>query len=163
MSLSTTPSNASNIDIISLMGDAEKANTDAKKDVRLMRKSAHLERMGALDENIDSMQGQKDKMKSNSVFNFVMGMVSNFLNMVTQAISFAFPAAAPIANLVNGILQNAMNSVSQFINGDAALDQQQSEIDQQKFQKIAEEAQNQYSIEDEFYKSIFSSRCTGFA
>jgi hypothetical protein len=157
MSLSTLPAGESSIDMISLMGEADKANNDAKKDVRQARKSAHLERMGALDENIDSMQDQKDKMKGNSVFNFVMGMVSNMMNIAAQVISTVFPVLAPIVTLINSAVQAVMKSVSQYVNGDAAADQKQCEIDQQKFQKIAEESQNRYGMEDEFYKSFEQS------
>ena len=157
MGLTLAPATESSINIISLMGEADKASNDAKKDVRVARKSAHLERMGALEENIDSMEDQRDQMKSNGLFNFVIGMVSNFLNMATQIISFACPPAAPIANMVNQTLQGAIQGLSQYKNGEASEEQMDSEIEQQKFMKIAEDAQNRYSIEDEFYKSYEQS------
>ncbi len=137
------------------MGESQQANNDAKKDVRLMRKSAHLERMGALEENIDSMEDQRDKMKSASVFNFVIGMVSNFVNMAVQAFSFAFPAAAPFLQLGNQTIQGFLQGLSALKNPEAAM--MDSQIDQQKFQEMAEEAQYQYDMADETYKSYDES------
>ena len=53
-----------------------------------------------------------------------------------------------------------MNTVSQYVNGDSASEQQQFQIDQQKFMKMAEEAQNRYAMEDEFYKGMEQSANT---
>jgi hypothetical protein len=147
MSLSVSAATTTSpVNINSLLAQTDAVSADAKKDASIERKIHHDKQVRALDQSIGAMKDQQAQTKKAGMKNFIMGLVSTFLNMVTQVINFVAPGAgAAISNIVNGAFQGVIQQLSQNPSQGA----QDSQIEAQKYQQVAENEQYQTQIANE--------------
>lgn len=109
-----TSSSGPALNLQDILAQADKANSDVRKDAKLARRIHHNGRMEQLDKNVSFMKKQADQVKKQGVLNFVFGMINNFLNIATQVLSAIFPPFAPIFMAINKAIQGILGAIQQL-------------------------------------------------
>ena len=152
LTISNSVSTASLQDILA---QAETAAGDVRKDAKIARKMYHDKNIRLFDKNIGALKKQQSQLGKAGWFNFVVGMVSNFLNIATAVLSAIFPPLAPVFMAVNAAMQGALQAVSHI--NPFAKKAGAAGIKAQEFQKLAEKEQFRGSMEDERIKAMVES------
>lgn len=146
------------INIMQLIEEASQITDDQQKDLKITRKLHHQKNMGLLDQNIDSLKDQQKQLGKAGVFNFVLGMVSNFFNLATTIVGTLFPPAAPIANAVNTFLQGVIQSIASL--NPHTKKAGEAGVEAEEFKKMAEDESYKFVMEDERLKGTEESNET---
>lgn len=158
MSLSVTNAGSgSSVDVMRLMEEASQAAGDSRKDNKIARRLHHDKNMSLLDKSIGQMKDQQAELGKASKWGFVFGMISNFLNIATQALSAIFPPLAPVFMAVNKAVQSVFGTIGKKVVDDHNLGAGKAGVKSEEFKKMAENENYKFGMEDEHLKASTES------
>lgn len=148
MSFETLATSQNSIGVNTLLEKITSSSSEEQKDSKIRREIHHQRSMDLFDKNISFLKEQKSEIKKAAKFNFVLGLVSNFINIAISIIPIAFKTVSAAAiNLISKISDGILHAISGLNKHDEKA--QDAQVKAEEMQQLSQAKEYEMQKENE--------------